>query len=153
MKSINLDSFVTKMTELPQIFIRKLGISLDEDLLKMGLEMVHIMIINLIGKSEEKPMISEIGKRLIISNAKMTYIIDEMESKKLLERKRIDKDRRIVRLSLTKKGEEVMKKDEDRIKHQMKLFLQSLNEKERDRFVKAIETIYSVLKKYKGIEK
>ena len=104
MNEQDVDALVTKLVDLPQTFIRKLGISLDEELMKIDLEMVHIMILHMLLLSETNPMMSEVGKKLSISNAMMTHIIDEMEKKKLVERVRDGDDRRVVKLSVTKRG-------------------------------------------------
>ncbi|MFI5251301.1 MAG: MarR family winged helix-turn-helix transcriptional regulator [Bacteroidota bacterium] len=49
--------------------------------------------------------LSELGERLFLDNPTLTGIVDRMERDGLVERKRNDGDRRVVRVYLTPKGE------------------------------------------------
>ncbi|OGF52574.1 MAG: hypothetical protein A2044_02725 [Candidatus Firestonebacteria bacterium GWA2_43_8] len=150
MNEQDVDALVTKLVDLPQTFIRKLGISLDEELMKIDLEMVHIMILHMLLLSETNPMMSEVGKKLSISNAMMTHIIDEMEKKKLVERVRDGDDRRVVKLSVTKRGQEILKKAGEHHKSMAMKFLAGLSKNDQADFLKAIETIHNILSANKG---
>ena len=53
---------------------------------------------------EDNQAPSEICRRLFFDRPTMTGIIDRMESRGLVLRKRDDSDRRVIRITLTKKG-------------------------------------------------
>jgi DNA-binding MarR family transcriptional regulator len=52
--------------------------------------------------------ISEIAKKLLISNPNMTSLIDRLISKKMVERVQDSKDRRIIKILITEEGEKYL---------------------------------------------
>ncbi len=52
--------------------------------------------------------IHQIGKSILISSGSMTYVIDKLEKKELLQRTECPNDRRAIFIVLTAKGEEFM---------------------------------------------
>ena len=59
---------------------------------------------------EDNQAPSEICRRLFFDRPTMTGIIDRMESRGLVHRKRDESDRRVIRIQLTKKGKDLQKK-------------------------------------------
>ena len=52
--------------------------------------------------------IHQIGKSVLISSGSMTYVIDKLEKKELLQRTECPEDRRALYITLTEKGEQFM---------------------------------------------
>ncbi len=52
--------------------------------------------------------IHQIGKSILISSGSMTYVIDKLEKKELLQRTDCPNDRRAIYITLTAKGDEFM---------------------------------------------
>ena len=50
----------------------------------------------------------DIGRKILKSSGNITMVIDNLEQKDLVERKRDERDRRYVTISLTEKGEEMI---------------------------------------------
>lgn len=50
----------------------------------------------------------DIGRKILKSSGNITMVIDNLEQKELVERKRDEHDRRYVTISLTEKGEEMI---------------------------------------------
>lgn len=56
-----------------------------------------------------KQTIQQIGKSILISSSSMTYVIDKLEQKGLLKRNSCPDDRRVIHVTLTNTGLELMK--------------------------------------------
>ncbi|UGB28813.1 MarR family winged helix-turn-helix transcriptional regulator [Metabacillus sp. B2-18] len=55
-----------------------------------------------------KQTIQQIAKSILIASSSMTYVIDKLEQKDLIKRNACPEDRRVVHITLTKKGLELM---------------------------------------------
>lgn len=75
---------IDKMMDMQPKFSQRFKFKLNEDILKLDLGMSHMMVMNIVSRSKTPPILSEIAETLSISYPMMTYIIDRMESKKLL---------------------------------------------------------------------
>ncbi|KUO48798.1 MAG: hypothetical protein APF76_18125 [Desulfitibacter sp. BRH_c19] len=72
-----------------------------------GLTTPQIMVIATISKHGSLK-ISEISEVLSLSNSTISGIVDRLEDQGFVERKRNNEDRRVVRVSLTKKAHQIM---------------------------------------------
>lgn len=148
MKRKDIEEFVKRMMEMQPRISEAFKFKLSDDILKLDLSMPHIMVLWMISGSENPPIISEIGKSLSISFAMMTRIIDRIELKQLVNRIRDSNDRRIIRIELTAKGKEVLRKFQEFQKKQMISFLNRLGERDRESFMRAMEVMRNILLKY-----
>ncbi|RJE71536.1 MarR family winged helix-turn-helix transcriptional regulator [Reichenbachiella sp. MSK19-1] len=74
---------------------------------QIGLNSSQLTCLNYL--SEYGPRsISDLGKMLNLSPSMLTNIIDQLESRLMVERVRSDKDRRIIKIEMTKMGEEIL---------------------------------------------
>jgi MarR family transcriptional regulator, 2-MHQ and catechol-resistance regulon repressor len=55
-----------------------------------------------------KQTIQQIGNRILISSGSMTYVIDKLEQKGILKRNDCREDRRVIHITLTTEGMEMM---------------------------------------------
>ena len=150
MEKDNNDEIVERLNEMMPKFNQRFKLKLDliNDIIKLDLGVPHIMTMMMISKCKMSPIISDIAKNLSISYPMMTYIIDRLESKKLLKRIRNTKDRRIVRVVLTKKGEEILSRFHTSHKKRIKDFLETLNKSDRKKFIKSMNEMFDILDKY-----
>ena len=64
----------------------------------------------LLALSEQGPMPpSQIAKYIMVNSSTITGIIDRLEQKGLVQRSRISHDRRVITISLTEKGKELVR--------------------------------------------
>ncbi|MCF6765830.1 MarR family transcriptional regulator [Thiotrichales bacterium 19S3-7] len=93
------------------ILLRKIIRSVDQrsrDLIKKyGLTVPQLLILKFICQSEEKLTASDIAKLITLSPATITPIIDRLEKRNLLERIRLDKDKRKVFIIPTNSGRDL----------------------------------------------
>lgn len=57
-----------------------------------------------------KQTIQQIGNRILISSGSMTYVIDKLEQKEIIKRNDCREDRRVIHITLTAEGLELMEK-------------------------------------------
>ena len=103
--------FTTYTTSL---WIRFLRISLQShkkleyDLAKLGLTPPQFYVLATIGYAGRLPF-GEIGAKMMVTVSNLTGIVDRLEDKNLVVRKRDEKDRRVVHVVLTDKGANLYK--------------------------------------------
>ena len=70
----------------------------------------------------------EIGKKLISSRANITSLVDRLEKKNYVERKKDDFDRRLYKVNLTKEGLNLLEKVEPTYVNEVEKRMASINE-------------------------
>lgn len=81
---------------------------LDDDLEKLGLTPPQFYVLATIGYAGGLPF-GEIGEKMMVTVSNLTGIVDRLEQKKLVSRKRDEHDRRVVHVVLTEKGARLYK--------------------------------------------
>lgn len=79
-----------------------------EDIKSHGLNPTEFAVLELLYHKGDQP-IQQIGQRILLSSGSMTYVIDQLEGKKLLERRPCPNDRRIKHAVITDEGKELMR--------------------------------------------
>lgn len=80
---------------------------IKEDFLKKEINLNEYAILELLYHRGEQA-IQVIGKRVLMGDGSITYVIDKLEDKEFLQRKRSQEDRRKIYISLTDKGKKYM---------------------------------------------
>jgi len=81
---------------------------LEADLEKQGLTPPQFYVLATIGYAGGLPF-GEIGAKMMVTVSNLTGIVDRLEEKKLVMRKRDEHDRRVVHVVLTEKGAKLYK--------------------------------------------
>jgi DNA-binding MarR family transcriptional regulator len=81
---------------------------LEADLGKQGLTPPQFYVLATIGYAGGLPF-GEIGAKMMVTVSNLTGIVDRLEEKKLVTRKRDERDRRVVHVVLTEKGARLYK--------------------------------------------
>ena len=81
---------------------------LECDLGKIGLTPPQFYVLATIGYAGSLPF-GEIGAKMMVTVSNLTGIVDRLEQKKLVLRKRDETDRRVVHVTLTDKGTSLYK--------------------------------------------
>ncbi|WP_396019917.1 MarR family winged helix-turn-helix transcriptional regulator [Bacillus sp. SD088] len=101
-EELSLKLFVVMTRALDSIKKR-----VEEDIRCLGLNPTEFAVLELIYNKGEQP-IQKIGEKVLIASSSITYVVDKLEKKKLLERKPCPNDRRITFATITAKGKELM---------------------------------------------
>lgn len=81
---------------------------LEDDLDKLGLTPPQFYVLATIGYAGGLPF-GEIGAKMMVTVSNLTGIVDRLEEKKLVSRRRDENDRRVVHVVLTEKGAKLYK--------------------------------------------
>jgi DNA-binding MarR family transcriptional regulator len=74
--------------------------------------------------------VAEIGERLQIARPQMTHLIDKLVDLDIVERQTGTADRRMINITLTKKGKTILKKHDSHIKNATRETLSCLTDEE-----------------------
>src|SRR5690625_2635831 len=77
------------------------------DIRVYGLNKTEFGVLELLYHKADQP-IQKIGQQLLLASSSITYVVDKLEEKKLLERKACPKDRRVTHVGLTDEGIQLM---------------------------------------------
>lgn len=75
------------------------------DIVSHGLSEGEFAVLELLFHKGEPLLLGEIQRKVLVSSGGITYIVDRLEKKGLVERRRCAEDRRAVHAGLTKEGE------------------------------------------------
>ena len=90
-----------------------------------------------------KPSMSEIGKDLAVDLSTLTRIVDKLVKKNLIVRKPDLEDRRVVRVTMSRKGRAIGEKFKQEHKEKVKSILKQMMPEERNTFLNLLETIHT----------
>lgn len=82
---------------------------LKKDMFSYGLNPTEFTALEVLYNLGEQP-IQAIGNKVLLSSSSITYVIDQLETKNLVVRKKNEKDRRVTLISLSDEGFELMEK-------------------------------------------
>ncbi|WCN37252.1 MarR family winged helix-turn-helix transcriptional regulator [Aneurinibacillus uraniidurans] len=110
-----------------------------EDMRGYGLNPTEFAVLELLYHKGDQP-IQHIGKKVLLASGSITYVVDKLEDKKLLERKPCPEDRRVTYAVITEAGRELMQTIFPTHRKAIQEILGGLDSKEK-------ETIIPLLKK------
>lgn len=115
---------------------------IKDDMAKNNLSITEFSVLEVLFH-KGKQTIQQIGRSILISSGSMTYVIDKLEQKDLLKRNACPNDRRVIHVTLTDDGLELMKEIMPKHEEFVDYIFDSLNTDE-------IENLVWLLKKVKG---
>lgn len=134
-EDLSLKAFVVLSRALQSIKKR-----VEEDIKHLGLNPTEFGVLELIFNKGDQP-IQKIGEKVLIASSSITYVVDKLEKKKLLERKACHKDRRITYAAITKDGSELMNKVFPKHKAAMKEIFGGLDIKEKEELIEQLKKL------------
>jgi len=84
---------------------------------------------------------SDLGKRLVVTRASITSVLDKLEEKGLVERENVPGNRRIYHVSLTPKGQDLIDGVEPVYREHLHYALGDLSEKECVALIRCLERV------------
>jgi MarR family 2-MHQ and catechol resistance regulon transcriptional repressor len=79
----------------------------EEDIKSYGLNPTEFGVLELLYSKGDQP-IQKIGEKVLLASSSITYVVDKLEKKQLLERKPCPKDRRVTFAVITEVGNRLM---------------------------------------------
>ena len=137
----NVDRFLVAVSKISKVFSSFENYTGDTSLSKIELMTLEYIM------TEQKFIMSNLANNLRIAPSRATGIIDHLVSKELVSRERNGVDRRVVKLFLTKKGEEILVSFQNEKKKMLEKMFNILNEKEQENFTLILEKVSTEFEK------
>lgn len=83
--------------------VESLRKQVTNDVKRYGLNLTEFAVLELLYHKGEQP-IQIIGKKVLLASSSITYVIDKLEKKQLIERMACASDRRVIYTKLTEEG-------------------------------------------------
>lgn len=143
MDEIKLETTIQNFISIIPLFKKKL-LHDNCKFNKGNLNHSHFQILAVL-KKEGKLPISEVGKKLVISTPNMTKLLTKLIDENMVERIPEEKDRRIININLTEKGDKYLEGRYESIKSTLKNRLSSLPDDKLDKLNESLVTLKDVL--------
>jgi len=119
---------------------RAISDRIEQDIKGYGLNPTEFAVLELLFHKGDQP-IQHIGKKVLLASGSITYVVDKLEKKKLLERVSCPKDRRVTYASITEEGKAFM--NEIFPKHEMEIdqIFSSLNDEEKQLLIALLKKL------------
>lgn len=145
MEKKQFESIIESLFTIVPLFKRDI-MKPETDNGQSDLSPLQLQILFLLEDMGIQPM-SEIGKHLQINKSNLTPLIQRLIDKELAERIQDDKDRRYVKIGLTKQGIKALEAQKSRIAEQLKSKLSALNPDEQQKLSAALAEVKSIMVK------
>ncbi|WML48891.1 MarR family transcriptional regulator [Neobacillus sp. PS3-34] len=110
------------------------------EIIKKNLSITEFSVLEVL-YNKGKQTIQLIGNSILISSGSMTYVIDKLEQRGLLNRSACPDDRRVIHVTLTDEGIDLMKEIMPKHQELVDYMLGSLNDDEAEIMVKLLKKI------------
>ncbi len=121
-------------------FVRKIFYEHDISVLNLDINTTQTTILMIIDSCRVKSM-SEISKEVGLEKSSFTRSIDHLEEIGLIERIKSRKDRRIINISITEKGQEAVKLIKEDWNSYFDSLLSVFTEEEKEEFSNAVRIV------------
>ncbi len=111
-----------------------------KDIKRYELNLTEFAVLELLYHKGEQP-IQIIGKKVLLASSSITYVVDKLEEKGLLERIACPNDRRVIFGRLTEKGEKLMEEIFPQHEKAMAKIFSSLSEEEKEQAIELLKKI------------
>ncbi|GAB2542816.1 MarR family winged helix-turn-helix transcriptional regulator [Gracilibacillus alcaliphilus] len=112
----------------------------EEDIKSTGLNPTEFAVLELVYNKGEQP-IQKIGEKVLIASSSITYVVDKLEKKKLLERKPCPHDRRITFAEITAEGRDLMNNIFPRHRKAIKEICAGLDREEKQQLIEQLKKL------------
>ena len=86
-------------------------------------------------------LLGEVQKKILVTSGGVTYLVDRLAAKGLVERQRCDRDRRAYYAALTPAGEEMIREIFPRHAEAIRRAMAGLTEEEKDEAIRLVRTL------------
>ena len=142
----NVNRFVQAFNDITKVFASLECFIEDPTLTKL-----ELLALNVISCQKELIM-SKLAENLSVSMSTATGIIDKLVEKELVNRERNHGDRRVVKVVLTAKGEEIAISFQKQKTEMVKRIMELLSPEEQETFISILEKISEKIKGVKENE-
>jgi MarR family 2-MHQ and catechol resistance regulon transcriptional repressor len=133
-----------KCSNIPYLTLMQTAKAVQErmklELAKDNLNITEFSVLEVL-YHKERQTIQQIGSSILISSGSMTYVIDKLEQRGLLNRSGCPNDRRAIYVALTEQGMKLMKQIMPKHQELVNDFFALINPDEAEAFVQLLEKV------------
>lgn len=111
-----------------------------KDIKRYNLNLSEFAVLELLYHKGEQP-IQMIGKKVLLASSSITYVVDKLEEKGLLERNACPNDRRVIHGHLTEKGKQLMEEIFPQHEKAMAYIFSSLSNEEKEQAIDLLKRV------------
>lgn len=134
-EDISLKAFVVLSRAFQSIRKR-----VEEDIKDLGLNPTEFAVLELIYNKGDQP-IQKIGEKVLIASSSITYVVDQLEKKKLIKRKSCPNDRRVTHATITPEGKDLMDTVFPQHRATMNEIFGGLDSKEKENLIEQLKKL------------
>lgn len=138
--------FSKRLNELMPNLIREFNKRQKNPLAKGEITLPQLFVLNFL-KIKGEAIMTEIAAHMATTLSAATGMVGRLVQSKLLLRSRDEKDRRIVKITLTRKGKEIVESVEKERLLLIKAVFGRLSKEERQTYLEILEKVYKTLNK------
>jgi DNA-binding MarR family transcriptional regulator len=146
MSEISLSEFADKITEIIPVIMKEFARRQANELFKSKITLPQFLVLNFLHQSGESKM-TELAKFMKVTTAAMTGIVDRLVREKYAVRHYDPKDRRIIKIKLTTKGDNLVDKANQQRRDMIIRVFGRISSGERQDYLRILTHIYEILTK------
>lgn len=149
MSPISLTEFADRINELMPEMIREFTKRQTNELFKGTITLPQFLILTLLYKKEESRM-TDVAHFLNVTTAAATGLVDRLVKYDYVRRVYEPKDRRIIKIKLTAKGTELVKKICEQRRQMIMEIFGKISQPEREDYLKILTRMHQILTQEEG---
>jgi len=135
---------ISKIINLTRNFNKSMRHKFHYSMQVLGFTLPQLSVISILEKYGEQK-VSELSLKMGLSDSTVSGILDRLEQKNIIKRKRTKDDRRVVKISLTQKSKEFCNDFRQKREEYFTQLLKKLSEQEIKDIIKGLEILNRVL--------
>lgn len=148
MAALSIAGFADKMNEVMPVLIQEFARRQANELYKGKITLPQFFILDFLNKKGECKM-TEIAHFMHVTTAAMTGIVERIKRCNYVQRVYEPSDRRIIKIRLTAKGHELVKKVNRERRNMIVDIFGKISQREREQYLNILMRILSILREKK----
>jgi len=144
MAQISLSEFADKLNQTIPLIIKEFSRHETSDIFESKITLPQILVLNFLDLQGETRM-KDLALYMNVTTAAMTGVVDRLVRDKCLVRVYDPNDRRVVKVKITDKGKELLKKMNDHKKKAIVKVFDKIPEKDREEYLRILINIKDIL--------
>lgn len=140
MSNVNLKLVIAMARTYNDLFFQ-----IEKNVQEFGLNISEFGVLEMLYHKGDQP-VQKVAEKILVTSGTITYVINKLEKKELVVRRKCDKDKRVYYVSLTEKGNDfianIFPKHRDFIDNLFK----DLNEDDKKQLLESLIQLRGVLK-------
>jgi DNA-binding MarR family transcriptional regulator len=140
MKPTTSEDITKKMVTLIRKYVRLRALHTKELAKSYDLSVPQLLCLQCLYENGKMSM-SEIAENILVNVSTVTGIVDRLEQKAFLERRRVSPDRRVITIALTEKGRSLAENSPPAVHYKIVQAVKMLSQPEREEIFEALDSL------------